>query len=160
MYRPIFIMEKEFTNYEQQIEILKSRNLQFSNEEYAKHCLETTNYYSVINGYKDKFLASTKPEKYMDDVDFNHIYALYEFDNSFRTQTLIILLEIEKTLKSVILHDFAEKHGAFAYLDENSYNTNNSNCRDQVLNKFSEIIQNASHPKYAMIKSMTQYEIV
>ena len=148
MYRPIFIMEKEFTSYQQQIDILKSRNLQFSNEDYAKHCLETNNYYSVINGYKDKFLLSTKPERYMNDVDFNHIYALYEFDNALRTQTLIILLEIEKTLKSVILHDFAEKHGAFAYLDANSYSTSNSNCRDQVLNKFNEIIKNANHPKY------------
>lgn len=52
-------MEKkpqEFTTIEQQIELLKSRNLVFKSEKNAKIILESYGYYEIINGYKDFYI--------------------------------------------------------------------------------------------------------
>jgi len=48
-----------FTDYEGQIEILKSRGLIISDHQKAIEILSFENYYRLINGYKDLFLATT-----------------------------------------------------------------------------------------------------
>lgn len=47
---------KEFKTYYEQIELLKTRGLQITDEEFALNKLQEDNYYSIINGYKDLFL--------------------------------------------------------------------------------------------------------
>ena len=49
-------MEKEFKTIDEQIEILKSRNIIVGNYDKAYKILEKNNYYYLINGYKDLFL--------------------------------------------------------------------------------------------------------
>lgn len=49
-------MEKEFKTVEEQIEILKSRNLRIENYDKTYKMLSKNNYYYLINGYKDLFL--------------------------------------------------------------------------------------------------------
>lgn len=48
--------DKPFKTIKEQIQILKSRNLIFLNEETAKNALSRYGYYEIINGYKDFFL--------------------------------------------------------------------------------------------------------
>lgn len=45
-------MVREYKTFEQQIEILKNRNLIINDETMAKEILTIHNYYNVINGYK------------------------------------------------------------------------------------------------------------
>lgn len=57
-------MDKEFKTIEEQIEILKERNL-IVNEERAKEIFRDNNYYYLINGYKDLFIdENSEEEKY------------------------------------------------------------------------------------------------
>jgi hypothetical protein len=45
----------EYKNYDEQVEILKSRGLLIANETQAKYILKVNNYYNVVNAYKDIF---------------------------------------------------------------------------------------------------------
>lgn len=47
---------KPFKTYDEQIDILKSRNLEIKDKSKAKDILSQINYYNLINGYKDPFL--------------------------------------------------------------------------------------------------------
>ena len=49
-------MEKEFKTIEEQIEILKNKNLIIKNKDKAFNIFENNNYYYLINGYKDLFI--------------------------------------------------------------------------------------------------------
>ena len=63
-------MEKTFKTIDEQIELLKSRNLNIKNNEKAKEILLNNNYYYLINGYKELFLnKNSKKEKF----NFNKI---------------------------------------------------------------------------------------
>lgn len=47
---------QEFTTINQQIDLLKSRNLIFKSEKNAKIILESYGYYEIINGYKNFYV--------------------------------------------------------------------------------------------------------
>ena len=114
------ILAKPFQSIAEEIEILKSRGLSFTDEDDARQKLLQNNYYSVINGYKDLFLEKTEfpfTEKFLQDTNFNEIYALYEFDNHIRALFLKYILRIEHQLKSVISHLFAEQYRDIKYPD-------------------------------------------
>ena len=78
-------MNKEFKTIEEQIEILKERNL-IINEEKANEIFRDNNYYYLMNGYKDLFLDNnSKEEKYLEGATLEEIFALYKFDSELRT---------------------------------------------------------------------------
>ena len=64
---------KPFTTLEQQIQLLKSRNLTFLDEEMALKALSTYGYYEIVNGYKDVILdhsfESEVADVFVDGVD-------------------------------------------------------------------------------------------
>ena len=67
-------MEKKFRTIKQQIQILKSKNLQCE-EKRAAYILENNNYYYLINGYKHLFLNSiSKKEKFVEKAKSSSIY--------------------------------------------------------------------------------------
>ena len=47
---------KPFKTIDEQIEILKNRNLMFLNENKARTILKNYSYYDIVNGYKDILL--------------------------------------------------------------------------------------------------------
>ena len=62
----------EYKNYDEQVEILKSRGLLISNETQAKYILKVNNYYNVVNAYKDIFIQKGfTPERFIDGADEN-----------------------------------------------------------------------------------------
>lgn len=82
--------------------------------------LERENYYNVINGYKDLFLASpatsNSDEIYKTGTTFDEVYALYTFDRELRHIYLKFLLKLENSFKTVIAHEFSAKYGYDNYL--------------------------------------------
>ena len=82
--------------------------------------LARENYYNVINGYKDLFLASpatpTSEEIYKPGTTFDEVYALYTFDRELRNIYLKYLLKLENSFKTVISHEFSAKYGHDNYL--------------------------------------------
>lgn len=105
-------MEKkpqEFTTIEQQIELLKSRNLVFKSEKNAKIILESYGYYEIINGYKDFYVEKTNStERYRDGITFEQIASLYSLDHSIRNQLIVTLLDLESHLRAATSYVIAE----------------------------------------------------
>ena len=116
----------EFKNYDEQIEILKSRGLSISNETEAKYILKVNNYYNVVNAYKDIFIQKGfTPEKFINGVTFEELCALHKFDKELRLILSNVLIVIERTFKSIIAHEFSKscpRHD-FDYLNIEKYNT-------------------------------------
>lgn len=64
--------EKKFLTYEEQINLLKSKKLEFENEKLAISYLKQYGYFSLISGYKDIFKieknGNYKPGTTFDDI--------------------------------------------------------------------------------------------
>lgn len=115
--------EKEFKTYRQLLQILRSRGLVIKTGYQGSRVmriLESENYYNVINGYKDFFLASTasptSAENYLAGTTFEEIYALYCFDRNVRNIFLKYLLKAENRFKTVVSHEFSKLYGHNNYL--------------------------------------------
>ena len=111
-------IQKPFTEIEEQIRILRGRSLEIPDEEDIRSKLMHHNYYTVINGYKGPFLdRRAEKETYIEGTSFNELFALYSFDSNLRALLLEYILKVEHKLKSVISHQFAQKHQNERYPD-------------------------------------------
>ena len=115
--------DKSYKSYRQQLNILRSRGMVIgkgSQGSRVMRILERENYYNVINGYKELFLASkataTTEEVYKTGTTFDEVYALYNFDRELRNIYMKYLLKLENTFKTVISHEFSAKYGHDNYL--------------------------------------------
>ena len=115
--------KKPFKTYNQQLKILRNRNLTISDGSRAISVLKRDNYYNVINGYKDIFLEiSGSNEKYYDNTTFEHINALSIFDKKIRHLFLYYILTFENLIKSKISYYHTETYNEiFNYLDVNNF---------------------------------------
>ena len=95
-------MTKPFRSVTDQVVILEARGLSFKDKAQAMKILERYGYYEIINGYKDPFLESSNPEKYIYEACFEDIYALYSFDAALRDYTLVTMLNIERNLRAIV----------------------------------------------------------
>ena len=102
--------EKTFKTFEEQKNILESRNLTFSRPIADMRVLSKTNYY-LLTGYKSLLLKSRNPEIYKDGAMFEELYNLYLFDKELKMIFLDILLEIEQSIKTVIAYEISSKYG-------------------------------------------------
>lgn len=132
--------DKSYKSYRQQLNILRSRGMVIgkgSQGSRVMRILERENYYNVINGYKELFLASkataTADEAYKTGTTFDEVYALYNFDRELRNIYLKYLLKLENTFKTVIAHEFSAKYGHDNYLKiENFDNSTERNISSSI----------------------------
>ncbi len=131
---------KEFKTVEEQIELLKSRNMIFEDEDRAKQLLLHNNYYNIINGYKDLFLDDEDFSKFKVGTKFEEIYAIFEFDRQLRTVFLEYILKIENKLRSLVAYHFSSVYGNDNYLKLDNFeifeNSNVSKDKKQKQIKF------------------------
>lgn len=115
------------------------------NKRIAKQLIRNTNYYNLINGYKEPFLQpNISYEKYFSGTTFEEIYALYEFDRKLRIITLEYILEIEKQVKSLIAYCFSKVHGHKNYLKLENFDTLGQKKYGQVCNLLSSLYKKIS----------------
>lgn len=132
--------DKSYKSYRQQLTILRSRGMiigKGSQGARVMRILERENYYNIINGYKDLFLASKSTantdEVYKTGTTFNEVYALYNFDRELRNIYLKYLLKLENSFKTVIAHEFSAKYGHDTYLKiENFDNSTERNISSSI----------------------------
>lgn len=112
--------------------ILRNRGLEVPTNGQPKRFLEEENYYNVINGYKDLFLAKDKdnnpilPEQYQQGTHFNELKSLFLFDRELRFLFLKYILIFENSFKTVISHEFCRKYPKpNSYLEIKNYVDNN-----------------------------------
>lgn len=132
-------MDKPFKTADEQIEILKSRGINFTEEnlDFAKNFLISRNYYSMINDY-GKFFIKTS-DVYHPGTTLKQINYVYLFDKRIKTILYTSTLEFEKTLKSALAYYYCEKHpGMNDYLHPVNYRHENAKQTEEAL----ELIEN------------------
>ncbi|WP_129409743.1 Abi family protein [Marinitoga lauensis] len=148
--------DKVFKTYNQQMRILRSRNLHVSSK--AKQILKMENYYNIINGYKDLFLQSNNTaEKYKDNATFDEIYALYKFDRELRFIFLKRLLVIENNVKSILAYKISEKYGHTDYLKLNNFKKYKDEKGLQQIMKVISILQKNISEQSGKHNAITHY---
>jgi abortive infection bacteriophage resistance protein len=111
-------MTKKPKSFEEQLEILESRNICINDKEYCRNILSRLNYYR-LSAYMLPFKLND--EKYI-KTDFVRIYNIYEFDMKLRSLLISVLEEIELLLRTKFAYYHAHKFGALGYLDGNNFN--------------------------------------
>ena len=104
------MVEKQFKNLDEQIEIFKYKNMIIDDEKYAKQVLLRENYF-FLNGYRHLFLKSETERIFKDGTTFEELYSLFLFDRSFRNVIFKYLLVIENNLKSITSYQLSKKYG-------------------------------------------------
>ena len=127
-------MDKEFKTIEEQIEILKSRNIIIEDENKAYKILEKNNYYYLINGYKDLFLKRKGKDEYIKNTKIEEIYSIYQFDKNIKINFLKYILLIENEIDTYIAYEFSKSYGHKDYLIPKNFN--NSNSKIPLIEKF------------------------
>lgn len=127
--------DKPFKTIDEQITILKSRNLIFLNEETAKNALSRYGYYEIINGYKDHFLVEEGNDEkgFKEGTTFEHIYALYNLDKDVSRDLLRALEDFEQTFKQTLAYVVADNISEIDsnYCASSHFNTGHIYKRDK-----------------------------
>lgn len=101
---------KIFKNLDEQVEILKQKNLTINDVNYAKEVLLRENYF-FLNGYRYPFIKSLDNKVYIDGVTFEELYSLFLFDRKLRNVVFKNILMIENNIKSIISYQLSKKYG-------------------------------------------------
>lgn len=104
---------KKPTTIEEQIKLLKSREVVIEDENFAKKFLRIYNYY-FVTGYLHPY--KTSDDKYK-NISFNVIATQIKFDMRLREICMYALDIIEKGLKTIIAYEFSHNYenGNIAY---------------------------------------------
>lgn len=106
---------KPFLTIDEQITLLKKRQLTFLSEEQASKNLLRYGYYEIINGYKDLFLENKADpcdeDIYLSDSTFENIFDLFLFDTRLRRAVFTSMLEVEMNLRSALSYVICKHYG-------------------------------------------------
>lgn len=100
---------KQYKSNEELIEYLISKNVKITNKKSTLNKLSKYSYYSIINSYKNIF--KNENNEYKDNVTFDEIFSLYEFDKNLKFIFLKYTLQIEVYIKSLIANQISKEYG-------------------------------------------------
>lgn len=153
-------MNKIFKTLDQQIEILRSRNLIINDEESAKDILLRENYF-FINGYRHMFLDSESSRKFLEGTTFEELYATFLFDRDIRNIMFKHLLIVENNFKSIISYQLSKKYGFKEkdYLDPKNFTQDSLKVRHvhDILNKMRRQIRVNGRQHTATLHYLSNY---
>lgn len=125
---------KKPTTFDEQIEILKSRNLTVEDEEFAKKFLSSVNYYK-FTGYMYTFKDANGNYK---KLTFNTTYDIYLFDKRFKNILLYAIELTEENIKAHMSYTLAHKLGALSYKDPSNFTDAAEHSR--LISKFDKTV--------------------
>ena len=103
-------MEKIFKTLDEQITILRNKNLIIDDVDFAKDVLLRENYF-FLNGYRYLFMKSMTDKTFVNGASFREIYALFYFDRQLRNILFKNILILENNIKSIISYELSRKYG-------------------------------------------------
>lgn len=118
--------DKPFLTPDKQMDLLKSRGLNFKNERIAKEHLLQYGYYEIINGYEDWFLNKSSPqESFKSGTTFEHIFDLFLLDRDISTQVMAALENVELNLRQAVAYAVSSRisEKQSIYLNRKHYRT-------------------------------------
>lgn len=137
-------MNKIFKNLDEQIEILRTRNLIINDEVKTKDILLRENYF-FINGYRHLFLENARDKNFIEGTKFEELYATFIFDRNIRNIMFKNLLIVENNIKSIISYQLSKKYGFKEkdYLNTKNFTQDSMKVRQvhDVLNKMKRQIR-------------------
>ncbi len=143
---------KEYKSNEELVNYLSSKGLIISNKKDALEKIERYTYYSIVNTYKNIF--KDKNGDYINNVSFDDIYAIFEFDNNLKNIVLKYCLEIETVIKSIMANQISKIYGIKEYLNISNWdNKINVEIRENLLKK----INNEIEKDYNVHTAVTHY---
>ena len=135
-------MNKPFLTIEQLIDLLNTKGVVPGQN--AADVLRRENYYAVVNGYKDPFLLSDDPSRFLSGITFDSIYELFAMDRRLRAITFRYIVFAEALFKNVCCRAFCSRHieAPEAYLDINSYRLDAQvpNKAQRLIDDFNKIL--------------------
>ena len=154
---------KEFKTIDEQIDILKERGLVINDIDKAKELLLRENYF-FINGYRHIFIKNKREGNFIPGVTFEELYAVFQFDRSFRNLLFKNLLIVENNLKSIISYELSKKYGIKEkdYLKPSNFSQDSKKIRqvNDVLNKIRRQIKLNGRQHSATLHYLSNYGYV
>ena len=143
---------KEYKSNEELINYLSLKGVNITDKSDALEKIERYTYYSIVNTYKNVF--KDENEKYINNVSFDEIYALFEFDKNLKNIILKYCLEIETVIKSIMANQISKVYGIKDYLSISNWDTSiNNDIKENLLNK----INNEIEKDYKVHTAVTHY---
>lgn len=151
---------KIFRTLDEQISILKSKDLSIPDEESAKQTLLRENYF-FISGYRHLLMKNYKDKKFIKGSTFEELYAIFNFDRHIRNICFKNILIIENNIKSIISYQLSKKYGFQEknYLSPNNYTQDPLKARQvhDVLNKMRKQLAFNGKKHTATMHYLTNY---
>ncbi|KRN36141.1 Abi family protein [Lactiplantibacillus plantarum] len=136
--------DKPFRTYEQQIELLKERNLIIQNDDLAKEILQDRSYYGLINGFKSPYTYRDKNGKefFNNGVSLDDLVAEYQIESDLKNILLRYSLLAEIRLKEATSNVLAQDFGVdpINYLDRRHF-TNRTGKRNSILGQINSTLK-------------------
>ena len=144
---------KEYKNNKELIEYLISKNVIINDKEKALENIELSSYYSIVNSYK--FVFKGEENNYKQNVTFEEIFALYEFDKNIKAIFLKYVLEIEVIIKSLIANVIAEQYGVEDYLKLENFD---EHANEEYINNLIECVNKEIEDNYKKHCAIKHYK--
>lgn len=146
----VIMVDKPYTTYDQQIDLLEKKGLTIPDRALATRLLKENGYYALVSGYKAPF--KKKDKQYKLHTRLEDIYALYCFDMKLRALFLENILKIENHMKSLLSYSFCDAYGDSqqSYLTECNYDYLPANQKEikKLIQKLNEIVKNPKQYPY------------
>ena len=150
---------KEYKTNEDLIRYLSSKGVTISDKADALQKIERYTYYSIVNTYKSIF--KDKNGKYIDNVTFDEIYALFECDKELKNTILKYCLEIETVIKSIMANQISRVYGVKEYLKITNWDNNISDdIKENLFNKINNEIEKDYNTHTAVTHYIDKYGFV
>lgn len=147
-------MKPALTFEEQLSHLINEKKLRVKNKNNVLRILSEQNYYR-LSGYWKFFL--NQDDIFFDNINFEKIYEIYEFDKIMRNHIIEIIIDIELYFKTRLSYYLAHKYGPLGYLDKENFDNRKQDQHEKLL----EMIENikSSLPNNPIIKHhQVQYD--
>lgn len=126
------------TTFQEQIKLLRDKNIIIDDEKEVIEILKRNNYY-FVSGYLHKYRVD---DYNYQNINFNKVYMQIIFDTRLREIFMYVLDNIEKNLKTIIAYHFTHtyKYGNIAYLYRQYFNDTKSH--DQLIMYYKKSLEN------------------
>ena len=109
------IYTKPPLTYQQQVDLLKSRGLQFADEARAKRHLANISYYRM-SAYMLPFKEANQEGEILDSfkegTTWDYVYSLYVFDRKLRLLVFDAIERLEVAIRTQIIYQLSHKYGS------------------------------------------------
>ncbi len=141
---------KSHLSYEDQIKLLKSRNLIITNEQFALKKLQHLNYYR-LSAYFYPFFE--EKNRFANGTKFEDILQVYYFDKELRNLLFYAIEKIEVYIRTQLSYTLSKSDGVFAYtkkelFHDEKYHQDILTIIEKETNRSKEIFVKEFYSKY------------